>query len=976
MPADLPRRRPRGDGRSGGPRGRALLVVLAIALFVLLTSLRGIAGFYTDYLWFDSLGYRSVLTGVLGAKISLAAIFSATFFVVLWANLLIADRLAPRLRPAGPEEEVIERYRELIGGRTGLVRVGIAALFGLIAGVGVSGQWNEWLLFTNAQDFGIDDPEFGMDVGFYVFRLPFLTYVVDWLFASLTIILIVTAVAHYVNGGIRVQGIAQRVTPQVKAHLSVLLGLLAVVKACDYYLNRFELTVSTRGTVDGALYTDVNAQLPALNLLLFISAVALVLFIVNIWRRGWVLPVLAVGLWAFVAIVVGTIYPAIIQRVQVEPSESSKEAPYLERNIDATLAAYGLDDVEEKSFAANGALDAADLEANSDIVRNIRLWDPNTIKKAFLALQAVRQQYQMVDVDIDRYEIDGEVTQVLVSARELEEADLPQGSWEARHLTYTNGHGIVAAPSNARDRNGRPTFLAQDVPMRAEVAELEVDQPSIYFGEGLSGYVMVDTDRPEIAYQDEEETQFQAYEGDDGVGVGSLVRRAAFALRFADWNAFISGNIRSDSKILFVRDVKERAELVAPFLHFDADPYVVNVDGDLKYVLDAYTTTSRYPYAQRAVTSDQRQGSGLDHSYNYVRNSVKAVVDAYDGTVTLYVVDDEDPLIQAYRSAFADLFADEEPSEELQAHFRYPEDLFRLQTTMWGRYHIETPDDFYNFADAWEVARDPSATATSTPVTTAVGDTTTAATAMLPRMEPYYLQMRLPGEERSEFVILRPFVPRSRGSERQQLTAFMTAKSDPGEYGKLELFVMPREDLPDGPRIVASTIGNDPEVSELQTLLGQSGSDLVFGNLVLVPIEESLLFVQPVYVESEATRIPELERVIVSFQGQVALENTLGEALAQLFGEAPDTLEDVSGGPTEPNEPRQRDIDELLELAADAFNEAGAALEEGDLGEYQAKVEEAQGYVEEAQALRGGGTTTTTVPPDDSDEPEGEGEPS
>src|SRR5688572_11282082 len=297
MPADLPRRRPRSEGQGRGPRGRVLLVVLAIALFVLLTSVRGIAGFYTDYLWFDSLGYRSVLTGVLGAKISLAAIFSAGFFVLLWVNLLIADRLAPRLRPAGPEEEVIERYRELIGGRTGLVRVGIAAIFGLIAGVGVSGQWNEWLLFTNSRDFGVKDAQFHMDAGFYVFRLPFLTYVVDWLFASVTIILIVTAIAHYVNGGIRVQGIAQRVTPQVKAHLSVLLALLATIKAADYYLHRFELTLSTRGAVDGATYTDVNAQLPAIDLLIFILLVAVVLFIANIWRRGWVLPVLAVGLW-------------------------------------------------------------------------------------------------------------------------------------------------------------------------------------------------------------------------------------------------------------------------------------------------------------------------------------------------------------------------------------------------------------------------------------------------------------------------------------------------------------------------------------------------------------------------------------------------------------------------------------------------------------------------------------------------------
>jgi uncharacterized membrane protein (UPF0182 family) len=973
MPADLPRRRRRVNV---GSRGRITLVVLAVALFVLLTSLRGIAGFYTDLLWFDSLGYRGVFTGVLGAKVTLALIFSAAFAILLWLNLFIADRIAPRLRPAGPEEEVIERYHELIGNRTGLVRLAIAAVFGLIAGVGQSGKWHDWLLFRHAQDFGVTDEQFGRDVGFYVFKLPFLTFVVDWLFASLVIILIVTVVAHYVNGGIRVQGIAQRVTPQVKAHVSVLLGVLAIVRAGDYYLRRFELTLSSRGTVDGALFTDVNAQLPALNLLLIISGVAVLLFIVNIWRRGWVLPILAVGLWAFVALVIGSIYPAFVQRFRVEPSESSKEAPFIERNIDATRAAYGLDGVTERPFAANDELDATALEENSEIVRNIRLWDPETIRRAYQQLQAQRQQYQILDVDVDRYEIDGEQTQVLVSARELEQDDLPQASWEARHLTYTNGHGIVAAPSNTRDRNGRPTFLAQDVPMRAEVPELEVEQASIYFGEGLDGYVMVGTDRQEIAFQDAEETQFRSYEGDDGIGIGSLVRRAAFALRFADWNAFISGNLRSDSKILIVRDVRKRAELIAPFLHFDSDPYIVNVDGDMKYVLDAYTTSSRYPYSQGAITDDQRQGSGLDHGFNYVRNSVKVVVDAYDGTVELYVVDDEDPLIRAYRSAFPELFQVGEPSEGLRAHFRYPEDLFRLQTTMWGRYHIETPDDFYNFADAWEVARDPSASAvaTTTPTTSADG---TSAAAQLPRMQPYYLQMRLPGEEQSEFLILRPFVPRSRDSERQQLTGFMIAKSDPHDYGALETFVMPRGDLPDGPRIVAATIGNDPEVSELETLLGQAGSDLLFGNLVLVPIAESLLFVQPIYVESESTRIPELERVIVSFEWEVALEDTLEEALAALFGDAPETGEQQSGEGEDPDEADVPTVEELLAEAAQLLADAQRALDEdGDLGAYQELVDEARAKLEEAQRRAGGDIEEeeSTAPPEDGDSADDEPE--
>ena len=966
IPADLPRRRRRANV---GSRGRITLVILAVALFILLTSLRGIAGFYTDLLWFDSLGYRGVFTGVLGAKVTLALIFSAAFFVLLWVNLLIADRLAPRLRPAGPEEEVIERYHELIGNRTGLVRLAISLLFGFIAGVGVSGKWQDWLLFRHAQDFGVNDPQFGKDVGFYIFKLPFITFVVDWLFASLIIILIVTVVAHYVNGGVRVQGIAQRVTPQVKAHVSVLLGLLAVVKAVAYYLQRYELNFSTRGAVDGATYTDVKAQLPALNLLIFISAVAVVLFIVNIWRRGWVLPVLAVGLWAFVAVVVGTIYPAFVQRVRVTPAESSKEKPYIARNIEATQEALGLSDVGVTPFAADGNLDAADLEANAVTVRNIRLWDPTTIRRAYQQLQEVRQHYRFNDVDVDRYEIDGEVTQVLVSPRELDPGDLPQSSWEATHLTYTNGHGLVAAASNAKDDNGRPVFLSQDVPMVTDVGELEVEQPAIYIGEGLGGYVIVNSERQEIAYQNEDETVFTEYSGDDGIGIGSIVRRAAFALRFGDFNPLISGNIRSDSKILIVRDVRERVELVAPFLDFDSDPYVVAVGGELKYIVDAYTTSSRYPYAQRASTADQRSGSGLDHTFNYVRNSVKAVVDAYDGSVTLYVVDDTDPLIRAYREAFPSLFVDgDEVPDDLRAHFRYPEDLFRVQTSMWGKYHINDPDDFYNGADAWDVALSPGAGTGGTTATTVAGATATRSE----RMEPYYLQMRLPGEEREEFLILRPFVPVSRGNNGTQLlTSFMVAKSDPDNYGQLETFVMPRSNLPDGPEIVAATMRSDPQVAQLETLLGQEGSDLKFGNLILVPIEQSLLFVQPIYVESESTRIPELERVIVSYQGRVVLESTLQEGLIDLFGDAPETLEE-DPGESDPDEPDVLTVADLLDRAAAAFEEAQAALDEGDLGTYQDKVEEAQGYINDARELTGGtdeesstsSTTTTTEPAD------------
>jgi uncharacterized membrane protein (UPF0182 family) len=943
------------------------LVLLAVILFVLLTSLRGIAGFYTDLLWFDSLGFRAVFTGVLKAKVTLTVLFSLLFFALLWLNLFMADRLAPRFRPAGPEEEVIERYHELIGHRTGLVRILVSVVFALIAGAGVGGRWKDWLLFTNAQDFGIKDQQFGTDAGFYVFKLPFLSFLVDWAFASVVIVIVVTAVAHYLNGGIRLQGAAQRVTPQVKAHLSVLLGALALIKAVGYWFQRYELQFSHRGTVDGAAYTDVKAQLPAITLLILISLAAFVLLIVNIWMRGWVMPALAVGLWAFVALVIGGIYPAFVQRVRVEPAESSKEAPYIRRNIEATRHAVGLSSVETTEFAAEEELAAGDLEANALTVKNIRLWDPAFTKTTFQRLQAGRPFYAINDVDVDRYEIDGETRQMLVSVRELQSGQVPQSSWEARHLTYTHGYGAVAAPSNAQDSDGRPQFLLRDVPPEASEDAFELTQPGVYVGENQSGYMIVNTKRQEIDFQAEDATEYTNYRGEDGVGVGGVLRRAAFALRFGEPDILISGNIRSGSKILMVRDVRQRVKDLAPFLSFDADPYAVLIDGRIKWVIDGYTTSNRFPNAQRVDNSSLSPTSDLNKAFNYVRNSVKAVVDAYDGTTTMYVVDEEDPLIRAYRSAFPDLFTDQDQvPDSLRAHFRYPEDLFRVQTNMWGRYHLDDPDDFYNQNDAWNVAQKPGG-GTTTQTTTIDGRPVSVSREE--RIEPYYLLMRLPGETEESFLLLRPFVPASGDDSGKLLTAFMVAKSDPGDYGKLQTFVMPRGKLPDGPSIVAGTMQSDPAVSELETLLGTQGSKLLYGNLIMVPIEQSLLYVRPVYTEAESTNVPTLQRVIVEFNGEVAVKDTLEEALSALFGDSPSTGEEQPSTPSDPGDDDDATVAELLAKAATAFTDADAALRDGDLGEYQEKVREGRNYVEQARRASSGGststtTTTTTQPPE------------
>ncbi|HEX2041317.1 MAG TPA: UPF0182 family protein, partial [Acidimicrobiales bacterium] len=775
-PTDLPRRR-----KPPNRVGVVLIGAAAAILLVVAVSLRGIAGFYTDYLWFDELDLTSVWSGVLGAKIALAVVFTAVFFVLLWVNLAIADLIAPRFRPMGPEEQIVERYHAVVGPRAGLVRIGVALLFALIAGPGASGQWNSWILFRNSVRFGVDDPQFGRDAGFFVFQLPFAKFLVDWLFAAFVIVLIVTAVAHYLNGGIRFQTPMQKVTPQVKVHLSVLLAILALLKAVGYYLQRFELVYSSRGVVQGAGYTDVKAQLPALQLLIVISLFACVLFLVNILRRGWVLPVAAVGLWALVSVAAGTAYPAFVQKFRVEPNESVRERPYIDRNIRSTRAAYNLDQTRVNSLAYNENLQATGLQENAETIRNVRLWDPDVLQRTYERLQEIRNFYQFNDVDIDRYMLNGRTTQILIAARELNTNGIPSPSWVNQHLVYTHGYGAVTSPANAVAPDGNPDLLVKDLPPQGEPA-FEVATPAVYYGQDLGGYAVVRTEQQEVDFTDQNGVnRMGTYNGAGGVEMNSFVRRAALALRFGDANPLISGFIKSNSRALYIRDIDERVRKAAPFLRYDSDPYPVLFNDRILWIYDAYTTTNRFPYSQRADFSGLRSGSGLVGSFNYVRNSVKVVIDAYDGTMTYYVMDPEDPVVRAYAKAFPKLFTDGSRMDPgLREHLRYPEDLFRVQTNMYGLYHMTDAAAFYNKTDAWEPAQRPGAVGAAAAAAGPVGP---AGPSREARMDPYYLLMRLPDEEQEEFLILRPFVPFSVDDSRKDLTAFMVAKSDPDSYG-------------------------------------------------------------------------------------------------------------------------------------------------------------------------------------------------
>lgn len=882
---------PGGGGSRFGRRGRIIALAVFAGLVVLGLSLRGIARFYTDYLWFDSLERTDVWGRVLVAKIALALIFGAAFFVLMWLNLLIADRLAPRSRPPGPEEELLSRYHAAVGGRTLLVRTAVSLLFTFMVCAGVSSQWEKWLLFVNRKDFGIDDPLFNTDIGFYVFQLPFLSFVVGWAFAAFVVIFLLVAAAHYVNGGIRVQTPvrgAERVTPQVKVHLSAILAVLALIKAADYWLARYELTTSSSGVVDGALYTDVNARLPALGLLLLISLFAVVLLVVNLRRRGWVLPVLAVGLWAFVAVVVGGMYPAFVQRFRVDPNETAREAEYTIDNIAATRSAYSLTpgtDVALEEFNYRENLDPAQIRSAEPTVRNARILDPVTLTDTFEKDQGERDFYQFSEVlDVDRYEIDGELTQVVLAARELNLSEL--SSWERQHVAITHGYGLAMAQANVTDVRGSPEFVTAGLPVDVDPRlGIDLTEPQIYVGENISGYALVGATRDEVDYVDGngQDVSFR-YDGEGGVAMGSFLRRTAFALRFAELDPLISNFVGGETSIIYLRDVRERVSQVIPFLELDSDVYPVVFEGRIHYVVDAYTTTGGYPYSQKADIRGLADGADLRAAgANYVRNSVKAIVDGYDGDVTLYVMPGRDPIIEAWQGAFPDLFEDfEAMPAELRDHLRYPHDLFTVQTNMWASYQVTEPEALIIGTEKWAVAQDPGRSVAAGNTAETVVDETGVVSSRERRVSAYYSLIQLPGEEDVSYVILRSFVPVSDDDSRKELTAFMVAETRPDGSSRLVSYEMSNLLAP-GPAIVASNISTNPEISARLTLLNDQGSSVDFGDLLLLPVDDSVLYVRSLYVRAQGTQIPLLAGVIAAVGDRTALADTFEEALEALY---------------------------------------------------------------------------------------------
>jgi uncharacterized membrane protein (UPF0182 family) len=935
-------------------------------LVILFASLRTFAVFFTDALWFSSVDLHSVWLKLFEIKVGLMVTFAVAFAILLLASLMVAERLAPKGPTLDAEDEFVKRYQEVIGPYSRWLRAGVVTVLSLIVGSQAIGQWNNWILFRNSTTFHTSDPQFHRDVSYYVMTLPFEQFLVHWTLVALFVVLLVTLLSHYLNGGIRLQGSRPRVRPAVKAHISVILGLLALVKAVGYYLARFNLDLSSNGYTQGASYTDVHARLPALELLILVSLAAAVLLIYNIRRQGWALPILGVGLWLLVALTAGTIYPAAVQALKVNPAQNTLERPYIQRNISATRTAMGIRNVQTVPYAASSTLTASQLSLNSDTLANARLWDPTQTQPTYDKLQDIRSYYQFDGLAVDRYKVNGAETPTVVGVREINDSDLPSTSWVNTTLQYTHGYGMVVSPANTATSNGDPVFAVGDVPPTSNSGLPTVTQPSVYFGLSNSGYVVADSKQPEIDFQLTNGSNVEThYSGDGGVKLSNFFVQAMFAVRFSDLNLIISNQITNQSRLMFDRGVQARVAKAAPFLSLDADPYPVLLNGQIEWVQDAYTTTDNYPYSQNADTSALPSGSGLNQTFNYVRNSVKVLINAYTGKMTFYVMDPNDPIIRSYEKAFPEMFTPaSKMAADLKTHLRYPEDIFTVQATTYGRYHITRAQSFYSAADAWTLSPSPGSGSPSQALQTTL--TTNAqgqevSTGQLVRMAPIYQVLRVPGQVKQSFNLLDAFVPVSGQSQIQTLSGFMIAGSDPGHYGQLQMFVTPRDQPVNGPSIVAAQIDATPAVSQQITLLNSNGSSALLGNVLMIPVADSLLYIQPLYVESSRNAFPELQRVIAVYGKQAAIQPTLAAALTQVF-QAPVSTSPGSQGGTGALSPQVRS---LLDAAQNEYLKSQTDLKAGNLGAYQTDINTLESDLQEVQQLTGGTvspTTTTTSP--------------
>ena len=869
----------------------AIIVVVVLAVLAVWGSATEA---YVDWLWFSSLGQLRTYQTRLWAQL---ALWLASLLVVLGA-LATSWLLIPRRALAGARLRLRDRRGRgiSVGPRAIAFAIGvIATLVALVLASEASSRWMTILSFRHGTSFGYRDPIFNLDAGFYIFRLPFYRFLVGWLLVLFAVTLLGNTAIYLTAGRIRDKATA--------IHLSTLGALFLLGKAADYQLQRFALLQTTRDVVFGVGYTDANARIPLLHLLTGVVAVCAVLLVANVFVRRWRWSLIVAGAWVLLAFL-GPFYPDLVQRFTVQPNELALERPYIEHNIRATRYAYGLEDVKESYYEVTGSLSPDKLEENSDTIDNVRLWDWRPLRTTYEQLQEIRTYYTFVGVDVDRYVLDGRVREVMLAVREMDIQQLREDAqtWINQHLIYTHGYGLCLNRVNEVSGEGLPNLLVRNIPPQSSDDALAITRPEVYFGEATGNYVIVNTSEDEFNYPKGDQNVYARYEGPDGVRMGNILRRLVFASYFDSNPILLSSAINTESRILFRRDLFTRARTLAPMLWYDDDPYPVIVDGRIVWLYDAYTWSDGFPYATPGWSTEPVW------DLNYIRNSVKVTIDAYTGETLFYIVDPSDPLIKAYQAIFPDLFRSvEEMAQGMRAHWRYPEQLFTIQAEMYGAYHVQDPRVFYNQEDIWQTPTE----------LLEVGEAD---------MSPYYVIMRVPGREEPEFLMIRPYVP----AGKQNMIAWLYADSDGEDYGEMGVFKFSKDALVYGPIQVEARLDQDAFISQQLTLWNQRGSSVIRGNLIVLPIGESLLYIEPLYLQAETGKLPELKRVLVAHGNRVAMAEDLEAGLAQVLAQGPSAseVELLSG-----------DTAALARSARDHFEEAQECLRRGDWACYGAQLD-------------------------------------
>ncbi|MBU1016931.1 MAG: UPF0182 family protein [Patescibacteria group bacterium] len=902
-------------------------ISIVVVFFIFFSS---IIALVTDWWWFSEVGFTEVFTKSLLAKVSLGltvGVFAAVFLLI---NFLIAVRSKIPWLATIPEALIGQplSLNDRIVKKLGIVICLVTAFFiGLVA----ASSWQDVLKFLATTPFGQADPLFSKDVAFYVFSLPVYSLALGLVRSLIVLSLILSGTIYILRGSLNLSALLGKFNlnslseklggPPVKLikhkstdrkarlHIGILLSLFLVTVAVGTYFSLYNLLTTQSGPVFGAAFTDTNVMIPIVKVSVF--AYGLAAFLALFYGvSGKISPLVgAISLTVFVGLASGII-PSVFQKLIVAPNELVKETPFIKHNIEATRKAYGLDRIEEREIAADKPITASDIAANNLTIKNIRLWDRSPLLSTFSQIQEIRTYYEFANVDNDRYVIDGEVRQIMLSPRELASDSLPNKAWINERLTFTHGYGVAGGPVNQVTPEGLPVLFVKDLPPKSEVKELQVNKPEIYFGELVNDYVIVRTKSKEFDYPKGEENVYTTYAGQGGVELNSPLRRLFYAFRFGSLKMLLSGDITSESRILYNRNVKERVVNIAPFLTYDRDPYLVITEGKLYWIIDAYTSTDRYPYSQPLPLNGSK--------VNYIRNSVKAVVDAYDGTVSFYQADPDDPIIKTYAKIFPKTFRPlSDMPKNLLPHLRYPEDIFTLQTAVYTTYHMDDPQIFYNKEDLWEI-----------PAIAQEGEQ--QSDGKVPAMTPRHMIMKLPGEKTEEYILMLPFTPRA----KDNLSAWMVARNDGEQYGKLVVYRFPKDKLVFGPKQVISRINQDAEISQQISLWDQRGSQVIQGSLLAIPIEESLLYVRPLYLKADTGKIPELKRVIVAYENKIAMEETLEAGLARLFGTGIGQQAKPAGETAPSKAATDTSKENPLKQAAETYEAAIRAQKEGDWGRY------------------------------------------